>query len=41
MANSKWQTVHHLKFAVCHLPFDLIGFLVDRGCGTDPPVSVG
>jgi tetratricopeptide (TPR) repeat protein len=34
MANSKGQMVNHLKFAVCHLPFDLLACLVDRGYGT-------
>ena len=24
MANGKWQMENHLKFAVCHLPFDLL-----------------
>jgi hypothetical protein len=24
MAKGKWQMVNHLKFAICHLPFELL-----------------
>ncbi len=36
MANGKGQMVNHLKFAICHLPFELFGRLADCDLGIDP-----